>query len=306
MVKRMLDTGIWTDPYIVDNFSVDDKYFWVYLLTNGHNTICGTCCLSLKTISDEMGLSKDIVKVLLERFEKKYKYILYDEEKSEILILKWYRHNWTNSSLLKVNIEKCLKTVKSQKHIAFLEEIINQINWGEKESNVCRIELNIEGINRVSIGYQYPTISNSITNNSNNTNIIGGIVKGGEELKPLENTLKAVLTSCQTHCPKLYERHLARPNSDYSLGQLLMDFTPPADLDAFFKHISKTYIVQPKYQQLDLLWVLNNYDKANGTAEEDEQPKWDKPKNTLNDYPQREYKEEDLRAAFGDIGDAEV
>ena len=269
MVKRMLDTGIWTDPYIVDNFSVDDKYFWVYLLTNGHNTICGTCCLSLKTISDEMGLSKDVVKVLLERFEKKYKYILYDEDKSEILIIKWYRYNWTNSTSLKSSIEKSLTTVKSKKHIAFLEEIIRQINWGGKESNISKIELNRDGLNTVLTGCQHPSISNSITSNNYNNNLIGGIVKGGEELKPLENTLKAVLTACQTHCPKLYERHLARPNSDYSLGQLLMDFTPPADLDAFFKHINKTYIVQPKYQQLDLLWVMNNYDKAQAITEEE-------------------------------------
>ena len=282
MVKRMLDTGIWTDPYIVDNFSVDDKYFWVYLLTNGHNNICGTCCLSLKTISDEIGLSRDVVKVLLERFEKKYKYILYDEEKSEILILKWYRYNWTNSTSLRSSIEKSLKTVKSQRHIAFLEDIIGKINWGEKESNISKIELKRDGLNTVLTGCQHPSNSNTITNNTNNTNIIGGIVKGGEELKPLENTLKAVLTSCQVNCPKLYERHLTRPNSDYSLGQLLMDFTPPLEkLDDFFKHINKTYIVQPKYQQLDLLWVMNNYDKAQSIAEEESQTtepkKEDKP-----------------------------
>lgn len=158
------------------------------------------------------------------------------------------------TNFLKYQSEEGLAKIREQARI-------RQANWKERKK--------IKDSVTEALPVRYSSNSNSISSNNYNTNIIGGIVKGGEELKPLENTLKAVLTACQTHCPKLYERHLARPNSDYSLGQLLMDFTPPADLDAFFKHINKTYIVQPKYQQLDLLWVMNNYDKAQAITEEE-------------------------------------
>lgn len=196
------------------------------------------------------------------------------------------------TNFLKYQSEEGLAKIREQARI-------RQANWKERKK--------IKDSVTEALPERYSSYSNSISSNNYNTNIIGGIVKGGEELKPLEKTLKEVLTACRTHCPKLYERHLARPNSDYSLGQLLMDFTPPLEkLDDFFKHINKTYIVQPKYQTLDLLWVMNNYDKVLATTEEDEQLKLDKPKNTFLDFPQRDYTEEQLRGIFSDIKDAEV
>ncbi len=157
------------------------------------------------------------------------------------------------TNFLKYQSEEGLAKIREQARI-------RQANWKERKK--------IKDSVTEALPERYSSISSSYINNNN---IIGGIIKGGEEVKSLENSLKVVLTSCQTHCPKLYNRHSAKPNGDYLLGQLLMDFNFPLqeELDNFFKHINKTYIVQPKYSTLDLLWVLNNYEKAKAAVEEE-------------------------------------
>lgn len=63
--------------------------------------------------------------------------------------------------------------------------------------------------------------------------------------------------------PVLFERHRLKPNSDFNLGMLLRDANYTLDeIKALCEKANKTYIVQPKYKTLDLLWVLNNKAKV--------------------------------------------
>ncbi len=157
MAQRMIDCDLWTNPQIVNDFTAEDKYFWLYLLTNPHNNICGICKVSNKTIANEMGYSEDCIKNLLNRFITTHKLIDYDKENYEILIINWYKFNWSSSPKLKTYIEKVLPSIKT-KH--FKEYIISLIN-----------DIDEYGIDRVSIGYQYPTISISNSNSNSNTKI---------------------------------------------------------------------------------------------------------------------------------------
>jgi len=87
MVKRIVDTNFWTDMSVIDNYSVEDKYFSLYLMTNGKTTQVGIYSLPKKVISFETGYTSDVIQVLIDRFSKQYGKIIYSEATQEITVL---------------------------------------------------------------------------------------------------------------------------------------------------------------------------------------------------------------------------
>lgn len=104
-IKRIVDTSFWTDGK-VDEFSPEDKYFMLYLLTNPFSKQLGIYEISIKQAAFQMGYSVDAFKVLLERFENKYKMIVFSKETNEVAILNFLRH-----SVMKGGkpVEDCIK-----------------------------------------------------------------------------------------------------------------------------------------------------------------------------------------------------
>lgn len=92
-IRRIVDTDFWLDDKVIDLFSPEDRYFLLYLLTNPHTTQLGIYPINKKVIAFEMGYSLETVKVLLERFEKKYDMIRYSEKTSEVAIKNYLRHS---------------------------------------------------------------------------------------------------------------------------------------------------------------------------------------------------------------------
>lgn len=91
-IKRIVDTSFWTDGK-VDEFSPEDKYFMLYLMTSPFTTQLGIYGISVKQIAFQLGYSMDTVRVLLDRFESKYDIIIYSKETSEIAIKNYLRHS---------------------------------------------------------------------------------------------------------------------------------------------------------------------------------------------------------------------
>lgn len=91
-IKRIVDTSFWTDGK-VDEFSPEDKYFMLYLMTSPFTTQLGIYGISVKQMAFQLGYSMDTVRVLLERFESKYDIIIYSQETSEIAIKNYLRHS---------------------------------------------------------------------------------------------------------------------------------------------------------------------------------------------------------------------
>ena len=89
MIKRIVSTSFWTDSKVVDDFSPEDRYFMLYLLTNPHTTQLGIYELNLRTAAFELGYSVEAVAVLMERFETKYKIIKRSKKTNEIAILNY-------------------------------------------------------------------------------------------------------------------------------------------------------------------------------------------------------------------------
>jgi hypothetical protein len=122
MAKRMIDTNLWNNEDIIEYFTSEDKYFWLYLLTSPHNNICGVFKNSPTLIARDMGLHKDTIVNLLYRFENIHKLVYCDKETNEILILNWYKWNWTKSQDLMKTINKQMNEIKSNKIIELLKE----------------------------------------------------------------------------------------------------------------------------------------------------------------------------------------
>ena len=91
-IKRIVDTSFWTDGK-VDEFSPEDKYFMLYLLTNPFTTQLGIYEISIKQVAFQLGYSADAVNVLLDRFENKYGVIINSPETKEIAIKNFLRHS---------------------------------------------------------------------------------------------------------------------------------------------------------------------------------------------------------------------
>lgn len=91
-IKRIVDTGFWTDPGTED-FTPEDKYFMVYILTNPFTTQLGIYGLSIKNAAFQLGYSKEAVSNLLDRFENTYGIIIYSKETKEIAIKNFLRHS---------------------------------------------------------------------------------------------------------------------------------------------------------------------------------------------------------------------
>lgn len=157
MPKRLIDTELWNNEQIVEEFTCDDKYFWLYLLTSPHGSICGVMRYSPAIIGRDMGLHKDTIENLVYRFENNYKLIVVDKETKELLILNWYKWNWSTSGKLLQSVLNSKETIKS----AFIQELVQE-----------RIDFVTGKTDRVSIPYAYPTISNTITNTNNIKNSI--------------------------------------------------------------------------------------------------------------------------------------
>lgn len=88
MVKRIVDTDFWTSMEVIDTYSVEDKFFALYLMTNGKSTQVGIYSLPKKVISFETGFTIEVVQVLLDRFSNDYGQIIYSEKTQEVTLLK--------------------------------------------------------------------------------------------------------------------------------------------------------------------------------------------------------------------------
>ena len=88
MVKRVVSTSFWTDCQVIDQYSVEDKYFALYLMTNTKSTQLGIYSLPKKIMSFETCYTAEVIEVLLNRFSDKYGEIIYSEKTQEVSLLK--------------------------------------------------------------------------------------------------------------------------------------------------------------------------------------------------------------------------
>ena len=114
-IYRTVHMSFWTDPKVDDDFTPEDKYFYLYLLTNPHTNLCGCYEISMRQMVRETGYNEDTVKRLLQRMETVHGVIQYDPQTKEIYIPRWGKYNWCNSQKTKDGAVKSMEFIKSEK-----------------------------------------------------------------------------------------------------------------------------------------------------------------------------------------------
>jgi len=110
-VYRQIHISFWQDPDVLD-YTPEEKYFYLYLMTNSKTSQCGIYELPKKIAELETGYNRETVDKLLKRFTE-YNKIIYEEETKEIMLLNWLKHNPVNGPKIIACVKKELNGVKS-------------------------------------------------------------------------------------------------------------------------------------------------------------------------------------------------
>lgn len=119
---RNVHIDFWQDGFVLD-LTPEEKYFYLYLMTNSKTTQCGIYELPKRIIETETGYNRETVDKLLIRFID-YGKIHYRESTKELMMLNWAKYNYIDSPKVRKCIEKELKNVKYQ---AFVEIYLNNL-----------------------------------------------------------------------------------------------------------------------------------------------------------------------------------
>lgn len=120
---RQVHTTFWDDAFVLD-LTPEEKYFYLYLMTNDKTTQCGIYELPKRVIEMHTGYNRETVDKLLERFSD-YGKITYNESTKELMLINWAKYNFINSPKVKKCIEKELEQVK---HSDFVRQYVTSLS----------------------------------------------------------------------------------------------------------------------------------------------------------------------------------
>lgn len=123
---RKVYSVFWTDPLVSEDMSPEDRYFFLYLLTNSSTTQIGIYPLSRRTMAFDLGYSLEAVDALLERFIHQFDIVSYNKETCEIAIKNWGRYNLSIAGKPIIDCVKAeLRRVRDRSLIAYVGERIH-------------------------------------------------------------------------------------------------------------------------------------------------------------------------------------
>lgn len=126
-IFRTVQVSIWQDNFVID-LTPEEKFFYIYLLTNCKTTQCGIFCIPKKLIEVDTGFNRETVDKLIERFIG-YGKILYNEPTKELMVLSWIKHNFLNSRNTISCINKELKNVENKEFIEIFYNKCKENNY---------------------------------------------------------------------------------------------------------------------------------------------------------------------------------
>lgn len=111
-IYRQIQIDFWQDNFVTD-LSAEDRYFFIYLLTNSNTSQSGVYQINVKLAAFELGWDREQVNKLIKRFVE-YGKIEYDETTSEIMIVNWLKYNKATSPKVAKVIDREIKSIKNE------------------------------------------------------------------------------------------------------------------------------------------------------------------------------------------------
>lgn len=182
---RQLYTEFWSDGFVLE-LTPEEKYFYLYLISNSRSTQCGIYEISKRTIETDTGYNRETVEKLIQRFCD-YKKILYCEETRELMVINWIKYNVPSS----LNTIKCVqKELFKIKNKAFVKILFNKCQ--ELELDVDKIFENFktEDYSEIKIkkieGAYKPLVSKEVISKKEVEEVIKVFEESVHAITPLE------------------------------------------------------------------------------------------------------------------------
>ncbi|PKE16415.1 DnaD domain protein [Macrococcoides caseolyticum] len=138
---RYLNVSFWQDAFVLD-LTPEEKYFYIYLMTNSKTSQIGIYELPSRVIELETGYNRETVEKLLTRFIE-YGKIEYNQPTKEIYIRNWAKFNWNNSEKVITRVKADLENVK---HQPFAIKYVDYVNSLEKNNKVIQYPYSIDSL----------------------------------------------------------------------------------------------------------------------------------------------------------------
>lgn len=138
---RMVRTGFWLDPVVSEEMTWEEKYFFLYILTNPHTTQIGIYKITKKQMAFDMGYSIETINSLMNRFIHHYQLIRYNPETRELTIKNWGKYNLHKGGKPVMDcIISELKNVEDLSLIAYVAEYVVKEEIQEIYKTFCENE----------------------------------------------------------------------------------------------------------------------------------------------------------------------
>lgn len=179
---RQIYVTFWTDSKVEEDFTPEDKYFYLYLLTNAHTNLCGCYEIGKRQMSNDTGYTVDVIERLLSRMSELHNVIRYNEQSKEVLLLNWHKYNWSKSDKLLKGVANEIERVKCPEFQKILLSYLAFYGYD---------------VDTVSIGYTYP-MDTSVTVSVTDT-VINTVNNKHRFTPPTPTEVKAYITENGYH-----------------------------------------------------------------------------------------------------------
>lgn len=109
-IYRQIHISYWQDPFVL-TLTPEEKYFYIYLMTNSKTSQCGVYELPKQVMVFETGYNLETIDKLIKKFVD-YRKIDYSEETKEIYIKNWLKYNSSKSPKVRQCIDEEVSKIK--------------------------------------------------------------------------------------------------------------------------------------------------------------------------------------------------
>ncbi|QGQ48763.1 DnaD domain protein [Metabacillus sediminilitoris] len=141
----MVRTDFWKNPIALEEMTPEDKYFYLYLLTNSNTTQIGIYRMTKKQMAFDLGYSIETVQSLMERFIEHHKLIRYNPITRELAIKNWGKDNLQKGGKPVMDCMKTeLKDVEDTSLISYVAEAITKEEIRSLYESFCKHDVEKE------------------------------------------------------------------------------------------------------------------------------------------------------------------
>lgn len=144
-IFRKVHVTFWRDEF-VEGLTPEQKFFYLYLLTNDRTTQCGIYEITIKQMCYDTGYNEETIKKLIIYFINTGK-LIYSEHTKEMALKNWGKYNDSTSPKVRSCIEKELLKVKDRVLIEYIYSMnthTQEEEEQEKEEDKEQEQVNID------------------------------------------------------------------------------------------------------------------------------------------------------------------